>query len=113
MRGSTLGFLTDRDKKGTAYTYDEIVEALIPPMLDGYRFTGNEINVISGNGMPVKKGKYRKITELVKGFSHTVGGPVNDNSVARMKCQASWAQFRLPQHSELYLREFSLRGHSE
>jgi hypothetical protein len=103
MRGSALGFLTDKEagKKWNGkkqkmvdvvpYTYDEVVEALIPPMLEGYRFTGNEINIISGKGMPVKAGKHRKINELTKGFKHSIGGPVKDGSVAKMKCQASWS----------------------
>jgi hypothetical protein len=104
MQDSTLGFLTDRDpislakynKKASpqyykkAYSYDQIVEALIPPMLEGYRFTGNEINIINGKGMPVKSGKHRKINELVGKFTHSVGGPVKEGIVAKMRCQAKW-----------------------
>lgn len=112
MANTEVGFLTDkapgtmkwdnRQKKKVKvvpYTHDEIVGALIPPMLDGYRFTGNEINIISGKGMPVKKGKFRKINEFpgVTDFNHSIGtpkkeyfDPQKENGVARMKCQASW-----------------------
>lgn len=106
MQDTTLGFLTDRspDKlkqynakkppewQKHAYTYDEIVEALIPPMMEGYRFTGNEINIINGKGMPVKNGKHRRINDLVTGFIHSVGSPVKDKAtgVAKMRCQAKW-----------------------
>jgi len=105
MQDSTLGFLTDRSPESLAkynakqsspqwqkhpYTYEDIVEALIPPMLEGYRFTGNEINIINGKGMPVKNGKHRKINDLVKKFTHTVGGPKKDGTVAMMRCQAKW-----------------------
>lgn len=104
MKDSSLGFLTDREPKALyktnakksaqyqkdPYSYEEIVEALIPPMMEGYRFTGNEINIINGKGMPVKNGKHRKITELTKGFAHVVGGPVKEGKVAKMKCQAKW-----------------------
>ena len=104
MQDSTLGFLTDREPIALArqnakkspqyqkepYTYEEIVEALIPPMLEGYRFTGNEINIINGNGMRAKNGKHRKINDLVKNFTHTVGGPKKEGNVAMMRCQAKW-----------------------
>ena len=104
MQDTTVGFLTDRepialakanDKKEPKwrkepYTYEEIVEALIPPMLEGYRFTGNEINVISGNGMPVKRGKHRRINEMVNNFTHFIGAPVKADGVARIRCQAKW-----------------------
>ena len=104
MQDTTVGFLTDRKPEALAkynasrdpnwrkdpYTYDEIVEALIPPMLDGYRFTGNEINVIAGNGMPVKKGKYRKINDNTESFLYFIGTPVRADGVAKIRCQAKW-----------------------
>jgi hypothetical protein len=108
MKDSKLGFLTDKPKGAkkwdprqqkkvdvVPYTPHEISEALIPMMLEGYRFTGNEINIISGQGMAVKAGKHRKIIEYegLDGFSHTVGSPVKEggeSGVAKMKCQAKW-----------------------
>jgi len=104
MQDTTIGFLTDREPAALAktnakkdpqwkkdpYTYEEIVEALIPPMLEGYRFTGNEINVISGNGMPVKRGKHRRINEMVNNFTHFIGAPAKADGVAKIRCQAKW-----------------------
>ncbi len=104
MQDTTVGFLTDREPMALAkanakktpqwrkepYTYEEIVEALIPPMLEGYRFTGNEINVIAGNGMPVKKGKYRRINEMVDSFVYFIGTPVRADGLAKIRCQARW-----------------------
>ena len=94
MKDTTVGFLTDRPRGGkkTPYAYTAIVEALIPCLLDGYRFTSNEINIIAGKGMPVKAGKFRKIIESdgVRNFEHTIGSPVKDGGIAKMKCQAKW-----------------------
>jgi hypothetical protein len=98
MKDSKLGFLTDsrpaRDGRSPkTYDYNQISEAIIPMMLEGYRFTGNEINIINGQGMPVKSGKYRKIVELTDGFQHSVGTPQKEGGekgVAKMKCIAKW-----------------------
>ena len=59
---SPAGFLTDRNAANVfkhnknpnkkyemqPYSYSQIVEALIPCALEGYRLHGNEINIISG-----------------------------------------------------------------
>ncbi len=105
MKDSRLGFLTDKPegkKKWNknakqmenvkSYTYDELVSAMIPMVLEGYRFTGNEFNIISGNGMAVKAGKFRKVMEFpgVSGYQATVGSPQKKDGIARMKCQAQW-----------------------
>lgn len=109
MQDSKLGFLTDKPKGKTKwnaraqkmvdvvpYSYTEITEAIIPMLLEGYRFTGNEINIISGQAMPVKAGKHRKIIEYdgLDGFIHTVGSPTKEGDketgIAKMKCQAKW-----------------------
>lgn len=106
LQESTTGFLTDRNpltlKKQNAkkppqyhkqeYSYDEIVEALTPCLMEGYRMTGNEINIIAGKGMPVKAGKFRKIIEMpeVNNFRHIVGSPEINGSIAKMRCQATW-----------------------
>jgi len=106
MQDTAVGFLTDREpaalakanaKKTNAawrkdpYTYEEIVEALIPPMLEGYRFTGNEINIIAGNGMRVKVGKYNRIKEQTESFTYFIGTPVRADGVAKIRCQARWS----------------------
>jgi len=92
MKDIKLGFLTDRPEGGKKepYNYQQLVNAMVPMMLEGYRFTGNEFNIISGNGMPVKAGKYRKITETCEGFIHSIGTPQKEGGVAKMKCQAKW-----------------------
>jgi len=104
MQDTAVGFLTDREPMALAkanakkdpqwrkdpYTYEEIVEALIPPMLEGYRFTGNEINIIAGNGMKVKVGKHRRINEMVESFVYFIGTPVRADGVAKIRCQAKW-----------------------
>lgn len=61
-------------------------------LLEGYRFTGNELNIIAGNGMPVKAGKYRRIIEHkdFEGFTHSVGSPQKEKGIAKMKCLAKW-----------------------
>lgn len=106
MQDTAVGFLTDREPAALAkanakktnsqwrkepYTYEEIVEALIPPMLEGYRFTGNEINIIAGNGMRVKVGKYNRIKELTESFTYFIGTPVRADGVAKIRCQARWS----------------------
>ncbi len=81
------GFLCDK----TNYTYDELISALIPRILEGYRMTGNEINIISGKGMAVKRGKYRRIIELTKGFQETLGAPtIKNDGFALIRCAARW-----------------------
>ena len=101
---SPAGFLTDRSKASVfkhnknpnkkyemkPYTYEQIVEALIPCCLEGYRMHGNEINIISGKGMPVKAGKYRRILELTDGFQESISTPAVQGDYAFIKCYAKW-----------------------
>jgi hypothetical protein len=101
---SVAGFLTDRSPAIIArhnantnkrydlkpYEYEQIVEALIPCALEGYRLHGNEINIISGKGMPVKAGKYRKIIEATDGFIEAIGLPTVQGEYALVKCKAKW-----------------------
>lgn len=90
--GNEAGFLCDKPnrKDKTLYTYDELMNALIPRLLEGYRLTGNEINIIAGKGMPVKRGKFRRIIELTDGFRETIGTPQEKNGFALIKCSAKW-----------------------
>ena len=101
---SPAGFLTDRSEKAIfrhnanpakryelkSYSYSQIVEALIPCVLDGYRMHGNEINIISGKGMPVKSGKFRRIMELTDGFLENISTPAIKDGFAFIKCRAKW-----------------------
>lgn len=109
MKDSRLGFLTDRSPKALArqrddgegnkmkaYTYEEIAEACIEAMLNGYRITNNEFNVIAGNYYPAKNGKYRKIIDHpdVTNFTFTNTSPAfdADGKYAKVQCFASWVQ---------------------
>jgi len=101
---SPAGFLTDRSEKNIfkhnknpdrkydmkPYSYAQIVEALIPCCLEGYRMHGNEINIISGKGMPVKAGKFRRILEMTEGFRETISTPAVKDGHAFIKCKAKW-----------------------
>lgn len=118
MANTSLGFMTDRspdiikanNAKGkkalTPYTYDQIAECCIEAMLQGYRITGNEFNIISGRFYPAKNGKYRKIieNETVSNFFFTTTSPifsteqrmnyskVDNVQVAKVQCFATWTQ---------------------
>jgi hypothetical protein len=103
-RDNRAGFLTDRNpaalRKHNAdpnkkyelkpYSYDQIIEALLPCILEGYRPHGNEINIISGNGMPVKAGKHRRIIEMTDGYADGYGTPAVKDNYAFIKCRAKW-----------------------
>lgn len=84
--GNEAGFLCDKP----SYNYDQLVGALIPRLLEGYRMTGNEINIIAGKGMAVKRGKYRRIIELTSSFRETIGTPQIKDNFALIKCAAKW-----------------------
>lgn len=104
MQNRRLGFVTDRSPKAIArakangkdlkpYTYEEIIEPCIEALINGYRLTNNEFNVIAGNFYPAKAGKYRKIVEYpgITNFSFTVTPPVFEGSdYAKVRCFASW-----------------------
>lgn len=106
LQDNVAGFLTDKSKIAIGkfnnnpknnytkkpYSYEEICEALVPCLMEGYRLTGNEINIIAGKGMPVKSGKFRKITEFpnVTDFKHSIGTPHYEGNMAKMRCQATW-----------------------
>lgn len=105
MQDTRLGFLTDRSPKALAYaksrgktlipyTYEEIVECVVEAMLQGYRISGNEFNVIAGGFYPAKNGKYRKIIETpgVTDFKFTTTSPLYgpDGRSAKVQCYASW-----------------------
>lgn len=68
LRGSKLGFRTDRDKpnsKGqmpTPYTVDEVRDCLIDAILLGLSPVGNQFNILSGTMYPTKEG----FTHLLK-----------------------------------------------
>lgn len=114
MANTPLGFMTDRSPEALAsskkqlkpYTYHEIAECCIEAMLQGYRITGNEFNIIAGRFYPAKNGKYRKIieNEEISSFFFTTTSPAfatetrmnygkpDTVSIAKVQCFASWMQ---------------------
>jgi len=116
MQDTKLGFITDRSPKAIEtskikdggkweikpYPYSVIAECLIEGMLNGYRMTGNEINIISGGFYAAKNGKYRMIVEHpeVTDFDFTTTSPMfstetrfnKAQDVAKVQCFASWKQ---------------------
>jgi len=64
MEGSPLGYKTDRDSSERGrYSNEEIRDALIEGRLRGFRFVGNEINVIGGNFYATQAGLRRIIND--------------------------------------------------
>ena len=91
-KGNEAGFLTDEKTRKIPYTHDQIIDALIPRILEGYRITGNEINIIAGKGMAVKRGKFRRIIEMTDSFAPTIGSPQQKNNQSTFKCVARWTK---------------------
>lgn len=115
MTDTELGFLTDKSpaqvayaqskgKQMVPYTYEELIEPCITGMLQGYRLTNNEFNVIAGKFYGAKNGKYRKIVESknVTDFKFTTTSPIYETETrqeygkpkqvqfAKVQCFASW-----------------------
>jgi len=102
------GFMTDRSPAAIRrqnakankkydikpYTYSQVVDALLPCVLEGYTMHGNEINIIAGNGLPVKNGKYNKITgKHAAGFREKIGVPATrtgETGFIFVRCSAEW-----------------------
>ena len=114
MADTPLGFMTDRSpaaiksskKDLSPYDYNQIAECCIEAMLQGYRITGNEFNIISERFYPAKNGKYRKIieNENISNFFFTNTSPLFSTeqrmnygkpdiaSIAKVQCFATWTQ---------------------
>lgn len=104
MRGSPLGFLTDKDY-GEPYAWPIVKRAAIQAMLEKYRLSGNEWNLIGSRFMPVKCGKFRHIIEFpgLSNFDPTTTsatfvfeeradkyGKKVEICTAKVKCFATW-----------------------
>lgn len=68
LRGSSLGFKTDRDSKGQPYSVQEVRDAILEGLLKGARIVGNEINIIAGKCYLTKE-CYRRFLNELEGFS--------------------------------------------
>jgi hypothetical protein len=76
LRDNPLGFVTDRakaeaKKKYGDYTDAEIKDALIQGMIQGARFTGKEITIISRNAY-LSKAYYERIVREIPGLTDLV-----------------------------------------
>lgn len=69
LQGSTLGFLTDKDKAG-GYPAQTVIDCAIEAMARGVSMTGNEFNIISSRPYITKAGMKRLIGAL--GVKHAV-----------------------------------------
>lgn len=121
MQDTALGFMTDKSpaaveaakKKNNTivpYTYEQVVDCCIEGMLQGYRITGNEFNIIAGRFYGAKNGKYRKIVDNPKimNFFFTNTSPLFDQEervdygqkkmvpIAKVQCFATWLQDGTP-----------------
>jgi len=110
MQNTPLGFMTDRTpaaiwqskqpgskKELKPYRYEEVAEVCIEAMLQGYRITNNEFNMLVGRFYPAKNGKFRRIqeTEGVTDFQFTTTSPAYESErggvqYAKVQCFASW-----------------------
>lgn len=63
LQGNPVGFLTDKDKTG-GYDVVTVRDCVVTAMLQGFRLTGNEFNIISGRFYAAVNGCDRKFNEL-------------------------------------------------
>ena len=93
LRGSPLGFLTDRDSKPEKYSVEEVRECIAEGMLRGLMPIGNEINIISGRMYAAKAGLRRLITEIpgLTDLNVEVGSQTPaTNGTVLVECYAAW-----------------------
>ena len=106
MKDTRVGFLTDRANSPDKppYDYPIVKEACIEALINGYRLTGNEFNIIAERMYAAKDGKHRRIIEhpAITDFKFTCTPPVYDVETrfeygkpkqvqfAKVKCFASW-----------------------
>lgn len=106
MANNRLGFLTDRTPailhknkmsgKGPVdpYRYEQLVNPIVEGLLKGYRISGNEINIISGEFYAAKSGNHRLIVEYpgISNFQYN-NSPAEISGAgktASVKCWSSW-----------------------
>jgi hypothetical protein len=96
LRGTALGFLTDKDRDDPSYYGIAIVrDCAIEAMLRGFNVVGNEFNIISGRFYGTKAGFERLVAEW-PGLTDLVlqpGVPVmsaSDKTIAAVPYTAEW-----------------------
>jgi len=107
--GSALGFKTDRDTSDKGpYSDAVIADALIVAVARGFRWTGNEFNVIGGNFYGTKSGYARLVGQLpgLTDLDLAPGIPRMGDGGAVVKCVAKWKLDGAPMSIE---RDFAVR----
>ena len=112
LMNSPLGFKTDRpnDKQREPYNAEEVRDCAIEAMLRGFRFVGNEWNILQGNFYAAKEGLRRKVLEHVTDLEV-------DSSIPKLKPGpaaevTSWANYRTKEGGETkrFERTREIRG---
>ena len=97
LADSPLGFLTDRAKKKKSeekYQYNELADCCLEAALHGYRWYGNEFNIISHKFYPAKDGKYRHIVETPRLHNFEFGNSAPKQitkEYSSVSCWATWS----------------------
>lgn len=92
LKGSKLGFRTDRDTSDKSYSRQQIRDCLIEGMLRGAHPVMNEINIIGGNCYLTKEFFQRRLSEL-DGFANlhvAFGVPLMKDGGALVEMRATW-----------------------
>lgn len=93
LQGSSLGFLTDKDKDG-GYAIGVVKDVVIEAMLRGFRVVGNEFNIIGNRFYGTKAGFERHVQEYpgLTDLALQPGVPSlsQDKSGALVPYHASW-----------------------
>ncbi len=94
LKGSKLGFRTDRDDPTkTQYTDDVIVDCAIEAVIRGARWTGNEMNILAGGCYLTKEYWWRMVTTEIEGLTDldlNPGVPAFENQKCVVTFEASW-----------------------
>ena len=98
LENTRMGYLTDRNpfrakqgEKVTPYPDQIVKDCLMEGALRGYRWMGNEINILAGSFYATKEGLLRKIREQVQGYRETVEPPTNfAGGNCQLKVSATW-----------------------
>lgn len=100
LENTRMGYLTDRDpnrakpgEKVHPYPDQVVKDCLIEGALRGFRWMGNEINILAGSFYATKDGLLRKIREQVQGYRENVE-PVTQFSGGncQIKVSATWTR---------------------
>lgn len=114
LMNSPLGFKTDRPNKENPkpYTAAEIRDVAVEVILRGFRFVGNEFNVLAGNFYAAKEGLRRKVLEIpVLDLECDSSLPILKPGGAEV---TSWATYRLSAEgpSQRFERTRFIRGNA-